>query len=181
MTAVVLRCPVCGTTQTNVGECEACSEGTVGYFCGNHSPGRWLAGPQCDDCGAKVGEPPPMSPPSATTVDAGRRRRISVPRRRTPGDSDAAISVRHTPTGEVGDADVDTPEASLAEVLVDMLEEGERRHRDRDDVRWREPGPPRAGAPVRGMGCLGRLVLLLVVLVALAAAGILSLVAGLAF
>ena len=40
--SVVLRCPTCGTTQGDAGECEACSEGEVRYFCTNHD-GRRVA------------------------------------------------------------------------------------------------------------------------------------------
>ena len=37
MSAVVLRCSNCGTTQSVRGECEACHEAEVGYYCTNHS------------------------------------------------------------------------------------------------------------------------------------------------
>ena len=47
MSGVVLRCPTCGTTQSHPGECDACFEGEVRYFCGNHSPGLWLDEPVC--------------------------------------------------------------------------------------------------------------------------------------
>ena len=54
--SVVLRCPTCGTTQGHAGECEACSEGEVRYFCTNHDEGIWLDGPVCSRCGAKFGD-----------------------------------------------------------------------------------------------------------------------------
>jgi hypothetical protein len=53
--SVVLRCPACGTTQEHGGECEACSEGEVRYFCTNHDQRLWLDGPVCSRCGAKFG------------------------------------------------------------------------------------------------------------------------------
>ena len=59
MSAVVLRCPTCGTTQSHPGECETCFEGVVRYFCDNHTPGLWLDAPACHECGARFGEAPP--------------------------------------------------------------------------------------------------------------------------
>ena len=66
MNGVALRCPHCGTTQSGSGECGACHEATVQYFCANHSPGRWLDGPSCTLCGARFGEarPAPRVPPT---------------------------------------------------------------------------------------------------------------------
>jgi hypothetical protein len=57
--SVVQRCPNCGTTQATSGECDACHEAQVGYFCANHTPGLWLSGPECPRCGARLGEAPP--------------------------------------------------------------------------------------------------------------------------
>lgn len=54
MSDVFLRCPHCGTTQAAPGECEACHEDTVRYFCPNHTPGQWLDGPVCPECSARV-------------------------------------------------------------------------------------------------------------------------------
>ena len=56
--SVVLRCPTCGTTQGDAGECEACSDGEVRYFCTNHDEGIWLDSPVCSRCGARFGDPP---------------------------------------------------------------------------------------------------------------------------
>lgn len=68
MSDVVIRCPNCGTTQPTLGECEACHEAQVRYFCPNHSPGLWLGGPECVTCGAtftgrSTHAPPPSSRP----------------------------------------------------------------------------------------------------------------------
>ena len=52
--SVVQRCPNCGTTQASAGECEACHEGQVRYFCTNHEPGVWLAGRTCPQCEARA-------------------------------------------------------------------------------------------------------------------------------
>ena len=65
MNGVFLRCPNCGTTQSSAGECEACHEANVRYYCSNHTPGIWVDKPVCSRCGAKFGEiaPPPPPPP----------------------------------------------------------------------------------------------------------------------
>ena len=55
--SVVLRCPSCGTTQATPGECEACHEAQVRYFCTNHEPGLWLDGTSCPS-GARRGAGP---------------------------------------------------------------------------------------------------------------------------
>jgi hypothetical protein len=72
MSGVVLRCPNCGTTRAASGECEACHEAQVRYYCTNHNPGRWLEGRGCSQCGAQFGEP--GRPPAAKVTGA------SVPR-----------------------------------------------------------------------------------------------------
>ena len=71
--SVVLRCPTCGTTQGDLGECEACSEGEVRYFCTNHDEGIWLDGSVCSRCGARFGDAPrkpPTPPPPSVMVAA---------------------------------------------------------------------------------------------------------------
>lgn len=87
--SVVLRCAICGT-QGHTGECEACSEGEVQYFCTNHNQGIWLDGPVCSRCEAKFGDPPrrPAPAPTPPPVLAGRAEapRLQPPARcRTPG------------------------------------------------------------------------------------------------
>jgi hypothetical protein len=65
MSGVVLRCPSCGTTKASLGECEACHESQVRYYCTNHSPGRWLDSPSCSQCGSQFGVPDPPPPQSS--------------------------------------------------------------------------------------------------------------------
>ena len=60
--SVVRRCPQCGTQQTPPGECEACHEANVRYYCTNHSPGLWLEAKSCPTCGATFGAPAPSPP-----------------------------------------------------------------------------------------------------------------------
>ena len=98
--SVVLRCPTCGTTQNHSGECDACSETDVRYFCTNHSPGVWLTDSRCTACGAKFGDAPTIRPerdhPDAVTCHAcaaalpvqspGRRPGARFRRDRGPAD-----------------------------------------------------------------------------------------------
>ena len=66
--SVVLRCPNCGTTRETPGECEACGEAQVRYFCTNHSPGIWLAERACPGCGARFGERQRSAAPAAAVI-----------------------------------------------------------------------------------------------------------------
>ena len=104
MSAVVLRCDNCGTSQSGLGLCEACHEGQVRYFCKNHDPGRWLDGPKCTQCGAAYGVaagPPPTRPKAGTVRTGGTRKRpvsdvpapaAPPPKRRGPWGSRPAPS-----------------------------------------------------------------------------------------
>lgn len=84
MSGVVLRCPNCGTTKATPGECDACHEAQVRYYCTNHTPGRWLDTPACKQCGARFGDPartpaaPSPSAPARTPAPAS----TSAPPRR---------------------------------------------------------------------------------------------------
>ena len=62
MSSVVLRCPNCGTTRATPGPCEACHAAEVRPYCTNHTPGLWLDGPACPQCGARLGEPDRPAP-----------------------------------------------------------------------------------------------------------------------
>ncbi len=173
MSSVVLRCPTCGTTQNHTGECDACSEGEVRYFCSNHSPGLWIAEPRCSACGAKYGDAPVVRP-VPTTRAAPTRPRVS-PRpesRPAPPAAGPSYRVSSRPPSRVADPDDADAEPSLAEVLVDMLEEGRRPGGAVEELPWREP--PIAVAPRTPFlaGCLGRLLLLVFALIALALAGL---------
>ena len=97
MSGVVLRCPSCGTTKAAPGECDACHEAQVRYYCTNHTPGRWLDSRSCPQCGSQFGvpDPPPVvhppprrppaspAPPTATALPptAGRKGYTSWPPR----------------------------------------------------------------------------------------------------
>jgi hypothetical protein len=175
MSGVVLRCPVCGTTQNHPGECDACSDDQVRYFCGNHDPGRWLDAPTCRTCGAVFGEAP-RRPPTSPTRPPSPRRPATATRR---SESRAPIPSRgedDPPRGRTRDSEV---APSLADLVARMLA-----------ARWRGTGgpmtrePPWESAPEFRLptlpikGCLIRLVVLGLVLVAIAIVAMLLLVGG---
>lgn len=165
MSGVVLRCPNCGTTQGRPGECEACSEGEVRYFCGNHSSGLWLDGPICVACGARFGVAP-SPPPPAPRVGPTTPRRSTPPSAsggKTRTGSGPARAEPRRPPAPVPD---EPAAPSLAEMIVDLLEEGERARSVETTPRPEpEPVAPRTLFPVAG--CLVRIVVLVFLSIAL--------------
>lgn len=166
--SVVLRCPTCGTTQTHSGECDACSEGEVRYFCSNHSPGLWLDRPRCSACGAKFGDAPAV-PAAPVGRDAPTRPRVQRP---APSASEPPDEIPWRPAPETREAADADAAPSLEEVLVDMIEEGRSRRAAAEASR--EPVVVAARAPLVA-GCLGRLLFLVLVLIVLALAALSSL------
>ncbi|CAN5800685.1 hypothetical protein BH11MYX2_BH11MYX2_21660 [soil metagenome] len=83
--SVVLRCPNCGTTQATIGDCDACHEAQVKYYCTNHDPGIWVAGPTCPQCDARAAARPPSRVEKPVRVDKpavpSRVERPAVPSR----------------------------------------------------------------------------------------------------
>ena len=167
--SVVLRCPNCGTTQGHAGECEACSEGEVQYFCTNHDEGIWLDSPVCSRCGAKFGDPPKRStpapmPPRIPTAPAGAPDFRPPARRRVPERAPRPDIGRRPPRRPDRDEPVEgevlprTP--SLGELLEEITEE---RARARERYEVEEAPSPWAGGRVRApglpfvAGCLVRL------------------------
>lgn len=191
MNAVVIRCPNCGTTQRELGTCDTCHEAEVGYFCPNHSPGRWIDGPSCDACGARFGvEAPPATGPVSTPRETSRpteRRPVEwrpPARTRSGGPRPGGVprSPRHPDElddpvrGDPLDAS-GTRAPDLDPRLAELLEHMRR-------ARGMPPGRPTRGgeggftpvdpaAVARGVargaiGCVGRLVMVIVVLAILA-------------
>jgi hypothetical protein len=190
VTGVVIRCPNCGTTQAALGECDACHESETRYFCPNHSPGRWLDGPACSQCGARLGVPPagetsPPRPAGSAPGAGGARRRSRTPtpprgrettplppppppvrrRRRRPLPPEEPLP---TPD-DAWSGPVRTPERGEYDVF-DVLEDMAARSRTR---RSREELPPPLAPRVplavsTAFGCVRRLVMLVVVLAVLA-------------
>lgn len=175
MSDVVLRCPTCGTTQNHQGECDACSEGQVRYFCSNHSPGLWLEGPECRACGARFGETPakPRAPsprPTAPISPAGTRGPASAA---TPRSVEPARAAPGRPPDRGG-----TPRApSAADLLARLLAaRREGAGYKGKDARWGRL--PTEGSRLRLGGCLRRFILFALLLFALLVAGSFFLVGG---
>lgn len=151
--SVILRCPHCGTSRGTPGECDACHEAEVRYFCTNHTPGLWLERPACAQCGARFGEaaaPAPAAPPPAPRGPTFGR--VPPP----PPPSGDAVFGRHGESAR-------RPPTSIEDVLAEV-------------ARARPATPPPGPRPrpieidprvaVRGMGgCLVRAVVMLVVFV----------------
>ena len=162
--SVVLRCPNCGTTQAHVGECEACSEGEVRYFCTNHDAGIWLDGAVCNRCGAKFGDPPrrpAAGPPRVSTPPAGAPDFRAPARRRTPVRPPEPDSGGPPPRRMDRIEPADPVVLPRTPSLSDLLEEITRtRARERgpievDETPW--AGPPRRGIGFPLAGCLIRI------------------------
>lgn len=169
--SVVLRCPNCGTSRPTPGECEACHEAQVRYFCNNHTPGLWLSARTCPSCGAGFGAPAPVrkSPPAPVLPRA--------PALRAPATSSAPpVSYSRTDPTEAAPGVVGRRERSPS-VREDVLEPSSPamapwqrilqvalRARFTPSVvePGREPAPRLARS---ASGCLRRLVLLVVFLV----------------
>jgi len=113
MSVVVLRCPNCGTTRATPGECEACHEAQVRYYCTNHTPGRWLETWTCPHCGASFRDPArtPVAPqnapaaPARTSPDSSISRRTPAPvrpsvRRPTTAGDTVGRRERSPPAGD---------------------------------------------------------------------------------
>lgn len=167
MSGVVLRCSTCGTTQAHAGECEACQEGKVRYFCGNHSPGIWLETDVCNLCGAKFGEvdrTPKASPPTPSLPPRKPSRAVSRP-----------VTERPDPPKSPDPEEIAGPLLTLPELLAHLEKESSR---GRFDVEDSPPRYPTAEAPrdrsVPVLGCLLRAVILLLVFIFFALGGLSS-------
>lgn len=169
MSKVVLRCPKCGTSQNQPGECDACYEAQVRYFCTNHVPGRWLDAPVCEDCGQKFGEAPKPPPVPSAPLRAPTRTNPRTPARpmpppvsrtRVPG----AIEPSRTPHRRVPEPDSPRPEPTLADALDHLLRA--RRGRAPREPSWEEPTTETRMPPPRTNGCLVKLLILAAIVAA---------------
>jgi hypothetical protein len=175
MTGVILRCPNCGTSTATPGECDACHEAKVRYYCTNHKPGRWLDAPACSQCGAKFGdlerprERPVPFPPAARPP-----RKVAPPEPARPADPELSRpKPRPGPwSREEARRPFDPkpkesrPSPSLGDVRAEKMPElleaiARAGRRPRSETYTSSDAPPTRGAPG---GCLIRFVLLVMLL-----------------
>jgi len=160
MSAVVLRCSHCGTVQPEPGECEACHEAEVRYFCTNHSPGVWLDTDACPQCGARFGQAAAPPPPRARVPDDALLEPASpapdrIGERGGPGPWAERPTVRPRRM-EDDDYPVPDPTRALFEIISAAA------------TRARPPRGGSEGAPAhRGCGCFGALFLLALLMLGL--------------
>lgn len=192
MTGVVLRCPNCGTTRATPGECEACHEAQVRYYCTNHKPGIWLEQPACGRCGARFGvaapprrapprskspgKPPPAPPPRRSPTPAAPPPRTSAgrPKRVEPLGSPWSLDPRTRPGGARTPGRDSGAAADPLARLRDILEVAARGRRSP----WGVPRVPAPRPALPLLGCLFRLALLIFFLLLMATAGGFMLVGG---
>jgi hypothetical protein len=169
MSGVVLRCPHCGTAQPAGGECEACHEAQVRYFCTNHNPGVWTESGTCPQCGARFGDPAPVRqvspvPPPRTyapppALEPRHSRRRADPDSGPWGGEGRFEGPFDTPS--LGDAPPDRPDPSR--LLLAILGAASRARKSRADAYSDDYSPRRSS----GGGCIGRLFMLALLLIAL--------------
>jgi hypothetical protein len=193
MSGVVLRCPNCGTTKSASGECEACHEAQVRYYCSNHTPGLWLDAPSCPHCGARFGEATRASVRPVPDVPGGAR---ALPSRAAPRPAPRAVpgAPRRTPVPGPSEAPRPPPlsaappasgdsasrfrrsppvadeESSLRDERIargpdwdELLRSAARARRSPPETVWDREAAPPA-AERRAGGCVGRFLLILALL-----------------
>ena len=179
MSGVVLRCPNCGTTKATPGECQACHEADVRYYCTNHTPGQWLAAAACPTCGAKFGDPAPRpapapSPRTPSSPPASPARKRSVPGLPERAGGPWARRTRRPAREEAGGASYGSGADPRIGSWPDLLREAAlRARRMRSEAK---PGPDPVAVGAAFSGCLIRGVFL--ILMMLVAFVLLSVLAG---
>jgi hypothetical protein len=163
LSGVVLRCPNCGTIQPVEGQCDACHEAAVRFYCTNHAPGLWLEGSACPQCGARFGDPVPSRPPNAPPRAAPLEVRVPPTRRSTEADEpelwETEVPTRMDP-GRLGRTGPDP-----FRILLGAMMSAARARSARADSLDHEDS---LGGRPRGGCCLGRLLVLALLLFALA-------------
>jgi hypothetical protein len=164
MSGVVLRCSNCGTVQASTGECEACHEAQVRYFCTNHTPGLWLDVSACPQCGARFGEYPPT--PTATRPPATRRgparpRTLPETERPAPDPDDESGPWDAVPSPSLDGGPREGSRRPTLGTLLEAIVHADRARRRREARSIDVPDTP-VHAP--GSGCVRRLLLLALLL-----------------
>lgn len=170
MTGVILRCPNCGTSKTAPGECEACHEAQVRYYCTNHKPGRWLDATACPQCGATFGEPvrpaarpvPPAAPPRPRTTITSAAPARPEPPPLPPRTSAKPWSRRERERSPDPDRGASDESASVRDIgtarMLELLRAASRAGRMSRGPPYTAPEVPPVGAALGG--CLMRFVIL---------------------
>ena len=163
MTGVVLRCPNCGTVRSTEGQCEACHEASVRYFCTNHAPGVWLDATSCPQCGARFGDAAPVER-ERVPVETQRSRPATVrpsPDRTEADDSSLGPwSIEALP--EYSGADGRAGRGDPLRMLMEAMAAAARARSARVEHSRYEVEPVRR----RGGGCFGRMLMLIVLVIA---------------
>lgn len=185
MSGVMRRCPACGTTQADPGECESCYEDKVRYFCDNHKPGRWLDSSQCNVCHAKFGDAPkgvpPLRPapprPVRPSPPRGHESRPPKPPRSRPPFSGVGSTPRPRTPEPV------RPRFTLEEVLARMSPRERERAGYREEpmsvedvIRVIRPEVKLPALPIKG--CIFRFIIFIFLLIALGLGGLFLVVGG---
>lgn len=158
MSGVTLRCPNCGTMQASEGQCEACHEAAVRYFCLNHEPGLWLEASTCPQCGARHDEPVRSRREASRPVEPSEVRPPLTRRARPPEAEPGPWTTEPAPpTGSAGRTGPDP-----FSILIGAMTAAARARSERA-ARGGFEGPLRR----RGGGCLGRIFVLILFLAAL--------------
>lgn len=164
MSGVALRCANCGTVQATPGECEACHEAAVRFFCTNHASGLWLDASSCPECGARFGEvaaaprapdrptvPPPAALPEPYASDVA------------PEPSPWPMEPPRTSRGSSDGMDT-SHRGALPNPWLDLLVSAAKLRKVSSASRDRWDGPPKAAAMG---GCLKRMLTLVLALAVL--------------
>jgi len=171
VSGVVLRCPNCGTVQPVEGQCDACHEAAVRFFCTNHTPGLWLEGSACAQCGARFGDPVPSRPaPAPVTPPTVAPPSVAPPRAGVPPTRRSAEVEEVEPwaTGAPTRMEPRRPGPPAVDpfriLLGAMMSAARARSARAEHARYEDRVPMRS----RGGCCLGRLLVLALLLFALA-------------
>ena len=163
MSDSVLRCPNCGTTQASPGECEACHDADVRWFCPNHTPGRWLDGAVCAECASRPKREPPRPRPTTPPRNVSRGAPPPEPPRR-----DVERELLEALLGG-GRRRPDPSEPEFAEEIdASPRWRGEPPVGRGTPTPWGREGVPGVRLPrVPFLGCVGQLIKLVIVLLIL--------------
>ena len=167
MSGIVLRCPNCGTVQPTGGECEACREAQIRYFCTNHTPGLWLDSASCAKCGARFGDTAPAratppAPTSRTDYPPPRGRESAPDMRGSHPDLGPWGGGAPAEDPSLGDSRGARPDPTR--LLLAIFSAAARARGSRSAPSdYEDDAPPRR----RGGGCMGRLLMLALLLIGL--------------